>query len=101
LFALFYFFIRESQSKEAAFLVDKKNNSLERNFSGFEATNTIQPLREFGIAGATINVPNYPASSEHNFIALALPYIVYRGEIFESAMAVEYVQYLLKKMILK
>jgi len=79
---IFIFLIGKSQSQEINFLVDKTKNSPDRNFSGFESTNQIQPLWEFGIAGATITVPNYPASSEHNFIALALPYIVYRGDFF-------------------
>ena len=29
-----------------------------------------------------IESPNYPASSERNFVALALPYVIYRGDIF-------------------
>ncbi|MBU3021217.1 MipA/OmpV family protein [Aestuariibacter sp. A3R04] len=29
-----------------------------------------------------IEVPNYPASKERNFVALAAPYAIYRGDIF-------------------
>jgi outer membrane scaffolding protein for murein synthesis (MipA/OmpV family) len=58
------------------------SKSLDRNLTGFEAPNEAQPLWEFGAGGAAIDVANYPASSERNFIALAAPYLVYRGDVF-------------------
>lgn len=61
---------------------DADVESLDRNLTGFEAPNEAQPLWEFGAAGAAISVTNYPASSERNFIALAAPYLVYRGDVF-------------------
>ncbi|MDP5149715.1 MipA/OmpV family protein [Rheinheimera baltica] len=56
--------------------------SPDRNITGFEAGNEAQPLWEFGVGGGLGQVPNYPASSEHNVIALAAPYVVYRGDVF-------------------
>lgn len=61
---------------------ESDTESLDRNLTGFEAPNEAQPLWEFGAAGAALNVPNYPASGEQNFIALALPYLIYRGDVF-------------------
>lgn len=57
-------------------------DSLDRNLTGFESINEAQPLWEFGVGGGAIEVANYPASSERNFIALAAPYLVYRGDVF-------------------
>ncbi|MFC3122700.1 MipA/OmpV family protein [Agaribacter flavus] len=54
----------------------------ERSITGFEGIDQAQPLWELGLGGGVGEVPNYPASSERNFIALAAPYFVYRGEIF-------------------
>nr|WP_241664466.1 MipA/OmpV family protein [Ningiella ruwaisensis] len=54
----------------------------ERDLTGFEAADEAQPLWEFGVGGGAIEVPNYPASSERNFVALALPYVIYRGDVF-------------------
>jgi len=73
---------RNAQAQETSFKAEQTNNSPDRNFSGFEASNETQPLWEVGLAGATFEVPNYPASSERNFIAIALPYFVYRGDFF-------------------
>lgn len=67
-------------SQESANEDDSK--SLDRNLTGFEAPDEAQPLWEFGAGGAAIDVANYPASSERNFIALAAPYLVYRGDVF-------------------
>tara|TARA_B110000090_G_scaffold2362_1_gene2365 strand:- start:14729 stop:15766 length:1038 start_codon:yes stop_codon:yes gene_type:complete len=61
---------------------DTDSESLDRNLTGFEALNEVQPLWEFGAGGVILSVVNYPASSERNFIALAAPYIVYRGDVF-------------------
>jgi outer membrane scaffolding protein for murein synthesis (MipA/OmpV family) len=69
-------------SQDTSFIAEKPTNSPDRNFTGFEASNEIQPLWEIGLAGATFEVPNYPASSERNFIAGVLPYFVYRGDFF-------------------
>lgn len=57
-------------------------DSPDRDLTGFEALDETQPLWEFGAGGVMIDVPNYPASSERNFIALAAPYLVYRGDVF-------------------
>ncbi|WP_100657637.1 MipA/OmpV family protein [Alteromonas flava] len=57
-------------------------DSPDRDFSGFEDVTELQPLWEFGVGGGLGEVPNYPASSERNFIALAAPYVVYRGDVF-------------------
>ncbi|GGW57648.1 MipA/OmpV family protein [Alishewanella tabrizica] len=56
--------------------------SIDRNFTGFESLNEAQPLWELGVGGGLINVPNYPASSERNIVGLALPYFIYRGDVF-------------------
>lgn len=56
--------------------------SPDRDLTGFEAADEQQPLWEFGAGGGFIEVPNYPASSERNFIALAAPYLIYRGDVF-------------------
>ena len=58
------------------------SESLDRNLTGFEALNEAQPLWEFGAGGVALSVANYPTSNERNFIALAAPYIVYRGDVF-------------------
>lgn len=57
-------------------------DSPDRDFTGFEAPTEAQPLWEFGVGGGLGEVANYPASSERNFIALAAPYVVYRGDVF-------------------
>lgn len=56
--------------------------SPDRNLTGFEGLDEAQPLWEFGVGGGVVDVANYPASSERNFIALAAPYLVYRGDVF-------------------
>jgi outer membrane scaffolding protein for murein synthesis (MipA/OmpV family) len=61
---------------------DVTSESPDRNLTGFEALDEEQPLWEFGVGGGVIDVANYPASSERNFIALAAPYLVYRGDVF-------------------
>jgi hypothetical protein len=40
------------------------------------------PLWEIGAVGGGGWIPDYPASSQNHFRALALPYAVYRGEVF-------------------
>lgn len=57
-------------------------DSPDRDFTGFEAPSEAQPLWEFGVGGGLGETANYPSSSERNFIALAAPYIVYRGDVF-------------------
>jgi len=61
---------------------NEKGESAVRGLTGFENINESQPLWEFGIGGGAIEVANYPASSERNFITLAAPYVIYRGDIF-------------------
>lgn len=43
-----------------------------------------KPLFEFGAVGGAGYVPNYPASDESSVEAIALPYLVYRGEIIRA-----------------
>ena len=57
-------------------------DSPNRNLTGFESLDEKQPLWEVGIGGGMIEVPNYPASKERNFVGLAAPYAIYRGDIF-------------------
>jgi outer membrane scaffolding protein for murein synthesis (MipA/OmpV family) len=63
-------------------VANETDESPVRGLTGFEDINESQPLWEFGVGGGAIEVANYPASSERNFIALAAPYVVYRGDIF-------------------
>ncbi len=58
------------------------SDSPNRNLTGFEGLNEQQPLWEVGVGGGMVEVPNYPASGETNSVALALPYVIYRGDIF-------------------
>jgi len=53
-----------------------------RDLVGFENINDSQPLWEFGVGVAAVEVAHYPASSERNFLTLAAPYVIYRGDIF-------------------
>ncbi len=53
------------------------------------------PLWELGFGAGTLYGPDYPASSESHLRGLALPYIIYRGDIFrigdgQTARAVAY-----------
>lgn len=66
----------------SAFADEPKKDVPDRVITGFEAADEAQPLWEFGVGGGVGEVPNYPASSERNFIALAAPYIIYRGDVF-------------------
>lgn len=59
-----------------------QQESADRALTGFESSGELQPLWEFGIGGGYALTPNYPASSERNNIGLALPYVIYRGDIF-------------------
>ena len=61
---------------------ESPGSSPDRNITGFESLDEAQPLWEFGVASGYGQVPNYPASSEQNIIALAAPYLVYRGDVF-------------------
>ncbi|MBA6348173.1 MipA/OmpV family protein [Colwellia sp. BRX8-9] len=63
-------------------IANDKDESPVRGLTGFENINESQPLWEFGLGGGAIEVANYPASGERNFIALAAPYVVYRGDVF-------------------
>ena len=62
--------------------VDGDSESPDRSLTGFEDLSEAQPLWEFGVGGGIAEVPNYPASDERNVIALAAPYVVYRGDVF-------------------
>ncbi|NVK55485.1 MAG: MipA/OmpV family protein [Alteromonadaceae bacterium] len=59
----------------------QRKDSPNRDLTGFEALNEALPLWEFGVGGGLGEVPNYPASSERNFIALVAPYVIYRGDV--------------------
>ncbi|MBR9791504.1 MAG: MipA/OmpV family protein [Gammaproteobacteria bacterium] len=65
-------------ASEDAAIEDSPN----RDLTGFEGLNERLPLWEAGLGGGMIESPNYPASSERNFVALVLPYVIYRGDIF-------------------
>jgi len=43
--------------------------------------NGVRPLWEAGIGGFAGSVPDYPAAGQNTFRALALPYLIYRGDI--------------------
>ncbi|MDM7859213.1 MipA/OmpV family protein [Alteromonas sp. ASW11-36] len=60
----------------------RENESPVRDLTGFEGLDEAQPLWEFGVGGGVGEVPNYPSSSERNFIGLAAPYVIYRGDVF-------------------
>ncbi len=66
----------------ASELASDTRETPERSITGFEGADEQQPLWEVGLGGGVGEVPNYPASSERNFIALAAPYVVYRGDVF-------------------
>lgn len=42
------------------------------------------PLWEFGVAGAGASTPAYPGSSDRSRRAAALPFVIYRGEVFRA-----------------
>jgi outer membrane protein len=63
-------------------IANDKDESPVRELTGFENINESQPLWEIGVGGGAVEVANYPSSSERNFIALAAPYVVYRGDVF-------------------
>ncbi len=67
--------------KQSAQQSRQRTDSPNRDLTGFEALNEALPLWEFGVGGGVGEVPNYPASSERNFIALAAPYFIYRGDV--------------------
>lgn len=41
-----------------------------------------KPLWELGVGAGALYAPDYPASSQRRLRGLALPYIIYRGEVF-------------------
>ncbi len=49
-----------------------------------ESTGNKQPLWEFGLFNAAARIPHYRGSCEYTWYALPLPYLIYRGEIFQS-----------------
>jgi outer membrane scaffolding protein for murein synthesis (MipA/OmpV family) len=63
-------------------IANDKGESPVRELTGFENLNESQSLWEFGVGGGAVEVADYPASGERNFIALAAPYVVYRGDVF-------------------
>lgn len=56
--------------------------SVERSLTGFDNANEPLSLWELGVGGGTVDVANYPSSSQRNVVSTALPYAVYRGDIF-------------------
>ena len=53
-----------------------------RDITGFAAVDEKLPLWEYGVGGGYGQAPNYPSSSETNKFGIALPYFVYRGDVF-------------------
>lgn len=43
-----------------------------------------KPLLELGVAGGGAYLPDYPAAGQSHFNAIALPYVVYRGEFLRA-----------------
>ena len=39
------------------------------------------PLWELGVGAGALYTPDYPSSAEHHTRAIALPYVVYRGDV--------------------
>lgn len=80
-FALLFFTL--IVAAPSSFANDEQDvDSPDRSLTGFEALDEAQPLWEFGVGGGAVDVPNYPSSSERNFVALAAPYLIYRGDVF-------------------
>lgn len=56
------------------------------SFAEETTSNTAQsenkPLWELGFGAGVLQAPVYPSSSENQFRGLALPYVVYRGDVF-------------------
>ncbi len=52
--------------------------------SAQESEQAGQPLWEVGLIGGAVSTPAYPASSQSNQRALALPFFVYRGEVLRA-----------------
>ena len=53
------------------------------NSHGNEETNQ-KPLWEFGLFNGFISVPKYRGSEENDFFAAPIPYLIYRGQRFQS-----------------
>jgi outer membrane scaffolding protein for murein synthesis (MipA/OmpV family) len=58
--------------------------SVDRNLTSFEDIDEALSLWEFGAGAGIIDIANYPSSSQRNLISAALPYVVYRGDIFRA-----------------
>lgn len=41
------------------------------------------PLWEFGVLGAAARLPHYAGSDEYNIYAFPMPYVIYRGRVFQ------------------
>ena len=52
--------------------------------SGAGAAENRLPLWEAGVIGGVVSTPAYPGAAERSNRALALPFLIYRGEIFRS-----------------
>ncbi|PCK07496.1 MAG: MltA-interacting MipA family protein [Alteromonadaceae bacterium] len=66
-------------------VANKKGDSPDRDFGSFENVSESQPLWELGVGSGAVDVPNYPASGERNFVPFVVPYLVYRGDIFRAS----------------
>ena len=51
------------------------------NLSAEDASTEIEPLWELGFGAGALYAPGYPSSSEEHVRGIALPYIVYRGDV--------------------
>lgn len=80
--ALFVLSTSFALAAETPSSVDSDIESPDRDLTGFESLDEAQPLWELGVGGGVVDTANYPSSSERNFIALVLPYAVYRGDVF-------------------
>ncbi|CAO3409186.1 hypothetical protein [Azospirillum largimobile] len=47
-------------------------------------TESGKPLFEIGIGGGVGYIPDYPAADQNHVQAAALPYVIYRGEVFRA-----------------
>lgn len=52
--------------------------------SGAQAQEAAAPLWEIGLIGGFASTPTYPAANERTQRALALPFLIYRGEILRA-----------------
>ena len=79
--SVFIFLFSVGQMAWASNASTLETESPDRDLTGFEGLDESLPLWEFGVGGGAVETANYPSSIERNFVALVLPYIVYRGDV--------------------